>query len=137
MTEPSPPFDPEAADHPAYEIGFKRPPKETRFKTGNTFGKGRRKGSKNLKTIVREALDAKVTVKVNGITRKLSKIELTLHQLANKASSGDIKAITMAIEAYERHGPIEDDATISDEEAAYDLATLRHHLMMKGEIDFE
>lgn len=140
MTESKPPPNSEKdgdAGEKTYEVGFGKPPVETRFKPGNTFGKGRRKGSKNMKTVVREALEAKVPARINGATRKMAKIELAMHQLANRASSGDLKAIGMALEAYERHGPLEEEEVISDDQVAYDLATLRHLLMMKGEIDLE
>jgi hypothetical protein len=128
--------DAEQADA-AYEIGYGKPPRHSRFKLGNKSGKGRRKGCRNLKTIVREAFEAKVSAKINGTTRKISKIELAAHQLANKASSGDLRAIAAALELYERHGPFEDVGTVSEEEIAYGLETLRHHFMMMGEDDDE
>ena len=46
-----------------YEVGYKKPPQHTRFKPGQSGNRhGRPAGSKNLATIVREALDAKVVV---------------------------------------------------------------------------
>ncbi len=118
-----------------YEVGYAKPPKATQFKPGNKFGKGRPKGAKNLSTIVKEASDAKVPAKINGKTKKVSKIELTVHQLANKASSGDPKAIAKALELYQQHGPQEQVGEISDEETAYDLETIAHHLDMSGHFD--
>jgi hypothetical protein len=44
----------------AYSVGYGRPPLHSRFGSGNKQGKGRRKGSKNLKTIVNEAFGAKM-----------------------------------------------------------------------------
>lgn len=120
-----------------YDVGYGKPPKHSQFKKGNTFGKGRRKGSKNLTTIVREAFEAKVAIRSRGSIRNVSKIELAAHQLANKASGGDMKAIALSLDLYGRHGPLDVEGTISDDEAAYDLDTLRHHLAMKGEVDDE
>lgn len=118
-----------------YEVGYAKPPKATQFKPGNKLGKGRPKGSKNLTTIVNEAFGAKVPAKIMGKTKKVSKIELAVHQLANKASNGDPKAIAKAIELYQQHGPQEQVGEISEEEATYDLETIAHHLDMIGHFD--
>lgn len=120
---------------PDYEVGYGKPPKHSQFKKKNKHGKGRPRGSQNLKTYVQKALDAKVSVKLNGKAQNVSKLELGLHQLANKASGGDLKAINAAIALSERYRPIEPDGIISEEETAYDLATLRHFLWIQGEID--
>jgi hypothetical protein len=118
-----------------YEVGYAKPPKATQFKPGNKFGKGRPKGAKNLSTIVNEAFGAKVPAKINGKTKKISKIELAVHQLANTASSGDSKAIAKALELYQQHGPQEPVGGLSEEETAYDLETIAHHLDMSGHFD--
>ena len=120
-----------------YEVGYAKPPKATQFKPGNKFGKGRPKGAKNFSTIVNEALCAKVSAKINGKTVKMTKVELSVHQLANKASSGDPKAIAKVIELYQQHGPQEQVGEISDEEAAYDFETILDHLTMNGHLAAE
>ncbi len=118
-----------------YEVGYSKPPKATQFKPGNKFGKGRPKGAKNFSTIVKEALGAKVSAKINGKTVKMTKVELSVHQLANKASSGNQRAINKVIELYQQHGPQEPVGEVSEEEAAYDLETIAHHLDMSGHFD--
>ena len=120
-----------------YEVGYGQPPKHSQFKKGNKRGKGRPRGSRNMGSIVRDALETRVAAKINGQTRKISKIELSMHQLANKASSGDLKAIAQVTALYERHCPPEDDATIPKEQTAYDIETLRHYFVMRGEADDE
>lgn len=131
--EPESGAGPEApgGDEP-YAVGYGKPPKDTRFKPGNRSGKGRPKGAKNLATMVKEALGAKVPAKINGKTLKLTKIELSLHQLANKASAGDQKAIARVIELYQQHGPQEPLGEIGEEQTAYDLETIAHHIEMNG-----
>jgi len=129
MTDATLSDDPFAPSEP-YEVGYAKPPKHSQFKKGNSFGKGRPKGSRNLKTIVREALELKVTAKINGTAKKLTKIEVALHQLASKASAGDLKAIIKVLELHERYGPPEEDGPPPDEQIAYDLETLRHLLAM-------
>jgi len=114
--------------------GYKKPPKHSQFKKGNKMGKGRPKGAKNLKTIVNEAMSQKVSAQIGGKTRKLSKIELTVHQVANKASQGDQKAAEKALTLYERYGPQEDPSGPEPEKVKKDLDTLRDYLAMQDEI---
>ena len=77
-----------------YEVGYGKPPKRTQFPKGSSGNpKGRPKGDKNLFTIVQRAVRERVTVKTQGRTIRMSKLEACMHQLANKAASGDLKAI--------------------------------------------
>lgn len=115
-----------------YKVGYGKPPKEHQFKTGNPGGPGKPKGSKNLKTIINAAANEKVPAKINGKIRKLTKKELAIRQLANKAIAGDLKAIEKLIGLLEVYGPQEDPGEISEEENAYNLETLMHLLKMSG-----
>lgn len=117
---------------PLGEVGYGKPPKRNQFKKGNKHGKGRPRGARNMADYVKGALGAKAAAKINGKLQKMSKMELGLHQLANKASSGDLKAIEKATILYERHCPPTEDGLIPDEETAYDLETLRHYFLMQG-----
>ncbi len=66
------------------EVGYQKPPTRRRFKkSGNS--KGRPKGSKNRKTIVKEIANEKHSVTENGKRRKLSTLELVLFSLRNMA----------------------------------------------------
>lgn len=133
--EPDLPED--EGDEPAYEVGYGRPPKSSQFKKGNRHGKGRRRGSRNLKTIVEEVTHETVPAQINGKTKKLPRIELVLRQLAQKASTGDLRAASLLVQLYERYGPVEDDGPILEEETVYDIETLRHCLRMRGVPDDE
>lgn len=119
-----------SADSEGYKVGYGKPPKHTQFPKGNGPGKGRPKGAKNLKTIVNTAMAAKVATKINGKVKKMSKIELAIHQLSNKAAGGDLKAIEKLIALHERYGPEEHTAAPSAEETKADLATLQNYLAM-------
>jgi hypothetical protein len=121
------------------EVGYGKPPVAHQFSKGNKLGKGRPRGSKNLKTIVNEAFGVKVPAKIGGKTTKLTKIELALHQLANKASAGDLKAIGKAIAMHEQYGPQEDPTGPSPEQTQINLQALGDYLvlhkMFEGECD--
>lgn len=113
------------------EVGYKKPPRHSQFKKGNKLGKGRPKGAKNMKTIVNEAMGQKVAVKIGGKTKKLSKVELAIHQLASKASQGDPKASDKAIALYERYGPHDDADGPEPEKLKHDLDALRDYVAMQ------
>ena len=131
MTEETPPED-EEDQEPAYEVGFGKPPKHSQFKAGNKMAKGRPRGSRNLKAIVNEVLMDKVPAQINGKTRKISRLELSVRQLAQKAVAGDLKAIEKLLSLSERHAPLEEEGPIPEEETAYDLETMQHLLAMRG-----
>ena len=81
-----------------YEVGFGRPPKATQFKKGTSGNKkGRPKGTKNIATLFHEAMHQRVVISENGQRRTITKIEAALTQLANKAATGDPKAIQAII----------------------------------------
>jgi len=93
--------DGEAAveDGPAYEVGYGRPPKATRFQEGQSGNPtGRRQGSKKLATLARKALNETVVVNMAGRKRKMTKLVAALTQQANKAAAGDAKATRLMID---------------------------------------
>src|SRR5690348_9412338 len=82
----------------SYEVGYGKPPAETRFQKGQSGNpNGRPKGSKNLATIVRQAANERVTIVVKGKQRSITKLEAAAKQLANKAAQGDLKAMQMLL----------------------------------------
>jgi hypothetical protein len=77
-----------------YSIGFGRPPTETRFRPGRSGNpKGRPKGTRNTASMAREALEQKVSVTVGARRRIMTVREAPYRRLAEKAISGDIKAL--------------------------------------------
>lgn len=77
-----------------YEIGYGRPPKETRFKPGRSGNPhGRTKGSMNLETILTRALNVKVAVETPCDTKRITKREAIALQLVNRALAGDSKSM--------------------------------------------
>jgi hypothetical protein len=77
-----------------YTIGFRKPPKHTRFAKGTSGNPhGRPKGSQNPATVLDKACRERIRITTNGKTRYVTKFEATMLQLNNKAASGDLKAI--------------------------------------------
>jgi hypothetical protein len=76
------------------KVGYGNPPEETRFvkgKSGNP--KGRPKGRKNFSTMLQTISRERIPVTVNGRVKYMTKLEACIHQLSNKAASGDMRAI--------------------------------------------
>jgi len=76
-----------------YEVGYGKPPHRTRFKKGQSGNpRGRPSGSKNLSTLLSEALNEPVIVTENGRRRKISKRQAIIKQLVNQSAKGDWRA---------------------------------------------
>jgi len=88
------------SDHPAknrpkgdYDVGYCKPPVAHRFKPGNQANpRGRKRGSRNRKVVVREVLFEAVTVREGGEIRQMAALEAVLKKLLSKALAGDNKA---------------------------------------------
>jgi hypothetical protein len=91
------------SEKPEYKVGYKKPPVATRFKPGQSGNRhGRPKKSKNVSTIVGKEASSLVSIIEQGRRKMLSKIEISIKHLANKAASGDLKALLIFIEELRR-----------------------------------
>jgi hypothetical protein len=73
-----------------YEVGFCRPPKHSQFKPGESANpRGRPKTSAEFGDMLLRIINEKHAGIANGKPRRMSKFELGLHNLANKAALGD------------------------------------------------
>ena len=86
-----------------YTVGYGRPPRSGCFRPGQSGNPGGRpKGARSLSTIVRSALfGEKLEVTVNGRQRRISKLEASIIQLANRAAKGEERATRDAIKLAE------------------------------------
>lgn len=132
MTDPTNQSDNgEAEPSDDYAVGYKKPPKSGQFGAGNKSGKGRPKGAKNLKTMVNQALGMKTQAQIGGKSVKLSKSELAIHQLANKAMKGDLKAICKVIELEGLFGLQDNNSVPTAQESAADMTALTAYFATK------
>ncbi len=97
MSDSKPPFDddlPEGRDGDDYEVGYRKPPKQTRFKKGQSGNpKGRPKGLKNLATDLREELSESIPVRENGRVKRMSKQRALIKALVTKGLNADPRAM--------------------------------------------
>ena len=89
-----------------YKTGYKNPPFHTRFQKGVLGNpRGRPKTSRNTATIFNDESDTRITVTENGKTLRMTKRELVMKGLVNKAAKGEAKAVTTYLKLDERYRP--------------------------------
>ena len=87
-----------------YEIGYKKPPIDKRFKQGQSGNRaGRPKGVRNFKTDVCEQLNEPVSVREGGTVRTMSSQQAALMQLRADALGGNQRARTEYLGYGERY----------------------------------
>jgi hypothetical protein len=102
----------------AYAVGYGRPPIESRFQPGASGNsRGRRKGSKNLKTLIRKALTASISIQETK-TRRVSKIEGVVLRQLQSALKGDDRSAMAVIKMAMQMGLLEEPASNAAEDTA-------------------
>ena len=87
-----------ASDNAAHvPVGYGQPPLASRFKPGTSGNaKGRPKGSKNLKTLIREAMTASISIQEGEKTRRVTRLEgVVLRQLQSALKGSDRAALAV------------------------------------------
>ena len=90
--------------------GYGNPPKANQFKpgqSGNPRGRPKDKKSRTLHEAVRKRLQESVTLTINGKRQTMTRADLIVTQLLNKAANADIKATETLIKL-ERNAPTPD-----------------------------
>ena len=79
----------ETSDDSGYEVGYGKPPKEHQFKKGNKAAAGRRKSKhgQNANAMLARLLYEKVTVKIDGMKVRMTRLETILRTYLNDARS--------------------------------------------------
>ena len=87
-----------ACDEPTEKVGPGKPPRHTRFKSGQSGNpNGRPKGSKNFATILQQQLTKKITITVDGKPRRMTVQEVIARRLATDSMKGTTKAMELLI----------------------------------------
>ena len=126
---------PSATDDDDEPIGYGRPPRQHRFKPGESGNpKGRAKGAKGMKSILRKEFSERVRITENGKSRTISKMELMVKRLAEKGAKGDFKSITKLIDLGMMVFGTEDEvrgapSLTGDEQAIIDQVKKRRHAL--------
>ena len=119
-----------------YNVGRGKPPAEHSWKPNQSGNKrGRPKGRKNRKTLVRAAEHKTFTVKKAGRPRKMTITEIGLHNLQQDVLRGDRKAFLEWLAIVERYGDHDETSASMQELLGEDqalLANFRARLMRKN-----
>src|SRR6185369_6861973 len=103
-----------------YQVGYRKPPKETRFKPGQSGNpKGRPKGNSNLASDLSAELGEQITVREGGEARRVSKQRALIKSLTAKALQGDVRATTALLALYARvitEPPEDESGSVEDHE---------------------
>jgi Family of unknown function (DUF5681) len=92
-----------------YKVGYGKPPKPSRFKPGSSGNvKGRPKGSKNLKTLIRRAMTATISIREGSSSRRVSKIEGIVLRQIQSALKGDDRSAMAVIKMATQMGFLDD-----------------------------
>jgi Family of unknown function (DUF5681) len=103
-----------------YEVGYGKPPRHTRFKSGQSGNpRGRPPGAKNLSTLLTEALNEPVVIAEDGGRRKISKRQAIIKQLVNRSAKGDWRAVKLLLDILQ---DIEGRTEPQTEENSFSLA---------------
>ena len=103
----------------AYAVGYGRPPIESRFQPGTSGNsRGRRKGSKNLKTLIRKAMTASISIQEGTKSRRVSKIEGVVLRQLQSALKGDDRSAMAVIKMAMQMGLLEEPASNAIEDTA-------------------
>ena len=82
-----------------YEVGYGKPPRETRFVKGRSGNpRGRPHGAKSFTALLSDKLNEPVTVAENGGRRKITKHQAIVTQLVNQSAKGDWRAAKILLD---------------------------------------
>jgi hypothetical protein len=112
-----------------YVVGYRRPPKETQFKAGESGNpNGRPKGSRPIGALLQEIIQQKVSVTEKGKTRRIAALEVMLRRLVNDAMRSDQRAIKLLLSLVDRYGESSKSALQLNEMLTEDAEILAQYL---------
>jgi len=90
-------------DGPDSAVGYKRPPRHTRFQAGRSGNpSGRPKGTRNLATDLAEELAERIPIREGKRRLRVSKQRALLKAMVAKALKGDARAAGIVLQLVER-----------------------------------
>jgi hypothetical protein len=121
--------DRKSSGTPDYDVGYRRPPKATRFTAGKSGNpKGRPKGSRSIGAILQTIIRQKISVTENGKTRRMSALEVMFRRLVNDAMRSDARALKLLLSLVDRYGDSPEAALHLDDVLAEDREILAQYL---------
>jgi Family of unknown function (DUF5681) len=113
-----------------YAVGYRRPPKATQFKAGESGNpKGRRKGSRPVGAVLQDIIQQKVSVTEGNKTRRIPALEVIIRRLTNDAMRSDPRAIKLLLSLVDRYGDSPETKVKLGEILAEDETILAEYLL--------
>ena len=120
------------SDKDDYEVGYGRPPKQTRFKPGVCANpKGRGRGTKNLKTDLQEELSERITIGEGDRRIRLSKQRAMVKSMVARAIKGEQRAADRCFELLLKLFGTGQEASLLSQLSAEDEAILTEFIARK------
>lgn len=115
---------------PAYEVGYGKPPKHTRFQKGQSGNpRGRKKKDTTIRAIMKKIIAETVTAKLPEGEQRMTALEFVLRSLLNRAAKGDNRAtdkfIDLTLMTFGIGEPDDIRRDLSEEDRALLLAALQ------------
>ncbi len=112
---------------PDYEVGYRKPPRHSRFEKGKSGNPaGRAPGAPNARTLIEKEGAEPIAITEGGVQKVITKREAACKALYAKAMKGDVRAFRILLEADRT-----DDGTGADGSghalSEADLSTIRRH----------
>lgn len=83
-------------DENPYSVGYRKPPKASRFKEGKSGNpSGRPKSNPSIGEVFRKVSSRKVRTNGPNGPGSMTKLEASITQLVNKSAAGDLKAMKL------------------------------------------
>lgn len=119
-----------------YEVGYRRPPKKSRFKKGVSGNpRGRPKGSNNFVTLLGQELEKPITINEDGKKKNITRMHAIVMRIVTGALQGEQKSVLSLIEILRRSGQFEesemDDFLPEDYEAILNAYVSRKQAAQK------
>jgi hypothetical protein len=120
-----------------YEVGYKKPPEDSRFKKGESGNpNGRPRGIKNLKTDLVEELQERIPVREGDRSVEISKQRLIVKTLVTKTLRGDARITNTLVNLISRVLDLDGTVAETDQPLSADdqeaLAVLEERLLRKA-----
>lgn len=93
------------ANNSAYKVGYKKPPRDSQFKKGQSGNpKGRPKDARNLSTLFDDVMLEEIEYTENGKKRRRTAFEVILLRLRQRALTDDSRAAEMILRHFQQFG---------------------------------
>src|SRR5215208_5008670 len=113
-----------------YAVGRGRPPAHSRFKPGQSGNPGgRKKGSRNLKSVLEDVMLEEIEMTENGCKRTVSMLEALIKRAVQEGLRGDLRAIKDLLDRYERH--VGSEPEVEEELPEEDKAILQRFMVLR------